>query len=430
MANGASFASLMLAKRGVVATRKTLDEATQASRADAVGAVSAADGTPAEAPAPIAGDAGAQVREATEAGAAVADSGGQASSNGVFAQLAAKYAAASAPVATLAPPALPEYRETASQPFAALVQRTERASVRQLRQDMAAVRILTRLVSGVAFRPGGGACKEVKTQALTDMLQELHEASRIFFEQAGEPELEGKSGWARSMLIDGLSEIVAHRWERYDYDEVPDARQCAKAVAGAFAQAGVDEALGQVLDVFQAGGYRAAEGPDAAQIARQRVQASSRLAAWDLYEAVMNPKLGQGDFRYTWGRSAQEVVQCLLPGVLKVARETLPVIDDVESRTIAMQAAVRRVASLVGAEYVGTTRQRMNHLAQEGITRAECRQREEEAKTAFPGVMSEILRRASANFVAIESMASQLLERPSEAFTTPSSSPLPRPRAA
>lgn len=284
--------------------------------------------------------------------------------------------------------------------FAKLVKTDDLAATRQARNDLHSIRVLTRLVLSVVNRPGSSAAVTLKTEALRNLIAELHEGVEEILPQGR------VSGWARAQAIEGVAEIAANRWERYDYNEVPATKDVARAIKEVLEAANHEPAIEALFDELRASSYVRA---DSETVARERVEVSTRLAAWDLYEAVVNPRLGSEGYRYTFDREPAEIVQLMLPGVVRIARECLPVIEDPDMRVSYLQASIRRVALLAGAEYVARTREVMTWITRGGPEEED--QRLAVARSELgTKVIPSVLEWARKNFQAIEVAAPKLLE--------------------
>lgn len=285
-------------------------------------------------------------------------------------------------------------------PFSGLVKTEDRAAARQARNDLHSIRVLTRLVLSVVNRPGSSAAVTVKSDALRDLVREVHAGVDELLQQSE------ASGWARAQVIEGIAEIAANRWDRYDYNEVPSCVDVARELRKLLQQAGEDPAIAAVFDDLQHSGYVRA---DSETVARERVEVSTRLAAWDLYEAVVNPRLGSEGYRYTYDREPAQIVQMLLPGVVRIARECLPTIEDPDMRISYLQASIRRVALLAGAEYVARTREVMTWISKGGADEEDQRLAVANSELSTK-VVPSVLEWARKNFQAIEVAAPKLLE--------------------
>jgi hypothetical protein len=271
---------------------------------------------------------------------------------------------------------------------------------RQARKDLHAIKVLTRLVLSVVNRPGSSAAVTVKTETLRNLIQEMHAAVNEIV-----PPGEGSS-WARAVTMEGLAEIAANRWERYEYNETPPTLEVAKVLRQVLAAAADEPSIAAVFDELRQARYVPADNET---VARDRLDVSTRLAAWDLHDSVVNPRLGSEGYRYTYDREPAEIVQMLLPDVVRIARDCQPAIEDPDMRVSYLQGSIRRVAQLAGAEYVARTREVMTWIARGGPESEE--QRLAVAREELEGkVIPSVLEWARKNFLAIEVSAPKLLE--------------------
>lgn len=290
--------------------------------------------------------------------------------------------------------------ENGASPLSKLVQSVDSVQGRRARNDLHSIKVLTRLVLAVVNRPGSSSAVLVKTEALRDLIEEIRQASEEILDPLT------ASGWARAQVMEGLAEIAANRWERYDYDEVQPTAEVARVIADVLRAAGDDPALGAVFDTLRHTSYVRA---DSEAIARERVEVSTRLAAWELYEAVVNPRLGSEGYRYTYDREPAQIVEMLLPGVVQIAHDCLPSLDDGDMRVAYLQGSIRRVANLAAAEYVTRTREVMNWITKGGPEEEDQRLGVASAELETK-VLPSVLDWARKNFLAIEAAAPKFLE--------------------
>jgi hypothetical protein len=284
--------------------------------------------------------------------------------------------------------------------FSKLVKTEDLAVTRQARNDLHSIRVLTRLVLSVVNRPGSSAENSVKTETLRQLIKEVGDAVELLLPQGR------VAGWARANAMEGLAEIAANRWERYEYDESPPTLDVARVLKGVLEAAADDPEIAVVFDELRESSYVRADNET---VARERVEVSTRLAAWDLYEAVVNPRLGSDGYRYTFDREPAEIVQMLLSGVVRIARECLPSIEDPDMRLSYLQASIRRVALLAGAEYVARTREVMTWVSNGGADEEDQRLAVARAELETK-VVPSVLEWSRKNFQAIEVAAPKLLQ--------------------
>lgn len=322
-----------------------------------------------------------------------------------FAALAAKSARQAAESGEFQPR---DYETKASDgsPFERLVQEPSRRSVASARQDIHAIKVLARLVMAIARKPGSGVPDAVKSRSLTGLLRATRTAaSRLAIGVA--PTIAHHS-WVQAHAQEGAATIVAGQWERDEGDDLSPVDAQLEELEDVFRQAESQPDLRAALDDLGAAGYVEATTQE---VASARVVLSFRLACWDLYGAIHHPCLGAAHARYTYDRPAAEIVAKLAPHILAIAREANIRIDSLDMRTAHMQGSLRRVADLMGAEYVTRTRQLMNWIAEKDISNADFLARRASARDQFEErIVPDLIEWTRRNFLAVESLAGQLLE--------------------
>lgn len=289
---------------------------------------------------------------------------------------------------------------TATSPFAAL------AAESSSRRNLNALKVLSRLVAAIARRPGSNAPQALKAQHLVQLISQVqHNAQRLALSVAP---LDAHRGWVRASAMEAAASIVASQWESDPHGESTPLEVQIEALEAVFDLTRDDPSLSEILNDLSENSFAQATEDS---VAVTRVELSSRLAAWDLYSHVSSPLLGQGGYRFTYGRKPAEVVALLLPQALTIARESPARFVTLDVVTSHMQACIRRCADLLGAEYVSRTRALMNWIAQDGISDQEFNKRFKAGCDGLEGsILPAIVESARSNFLAIESMAVRGLE--------------------
>lgn len=286
---------------------------------------------------------------------------------------------------------------------------------RSARKDVHAIKVVTRLVRAIAFRPGSDAMPRVKTEVLVKMLAEVAQASADV--ALAVAPVDAHRGWVQAMCTEAMAELVAARAENDTIGEPLDIGDAVNAVKSVFESTDTKDMIaGAVAGLMAESGYVEATSES---IAADKVRVSIGLASWDLYDNVMSPRLGVEAFRYTYEHSPQDIVALLTEESVRIAREMNIRSSSLDSRTMHLQGSIRRVAALMGAEYVNRTRQIMNWIGADE-NEQEYERRCAEAKTTLKSVLiPQIVQLARSNFIAIESIAPQLLEESKNAHTNP-----------
>lgn len=298
-----------------------------------------------------------------------------------------------------------EYRSSDS-PLAAHIACTDREEHRRGRRDIHAVKTIARLVTAIARKPGSGMPNTVKSQHLANLLRSAGQAAQRI--AASIATVDAHRPWVKAAATEAACTLVAAQWENDRENEVKPVEVQLAAVEAVFREAGTDGGLRQTLDDLGAQGYVEASATDVAQA---RVELSLRMAAWDLYSSITHPLLGRGDFRYTYGRTPTQIVQRLLPEVVAIARQSSIRTDNLDLRTAHMQGSLRRIADLLGAEYVSRTRALMDWITDETIDNDEYQRRLARGNERFEaGIAEDLVEWTRTNFMAIEAMAPNLLD--------------------
>jgi hypothetical protein len=277
---------------------------------------------------------------------------------------------------------------------------------RAARHDVHAVKLVTRLVQGIAYKPGSAAADNIKSHTLREMLLQVHRLSGELA-HAVAPEAAHKP-WVKAQCAEQLAELIARRNEEDQFGEPLDVERAVQVVSEVMQCAEADDEVAAALDVLRENKYVEAVGD---VIANDRVSVSLASATWDLFDKVTSPRLGRGDFRFSYGREPAEVVGALSKHMLLIALEMNIRIASLDMRTAHLQGSIRRVGGLLGAEYVSRTRKVMNWIGEDGIDDAEFDRRNASARSSFDTtILPEIVFFARRSFIAIEQLAPRLLE--------------------
>jgi len=305
------------------------------------------------------------------------------------------------PFASLATAAVGvRHQRVDSSPFASL------AADDSARRNMHALRVLSRLVAAIVRKPGSGAPEAVRSAHLGALIRSVNSAADRLV--ASIAPLDAHRGWIKSSAIEASANMVASQWETDSHGEVLPLDVQIEAVEAVFREARQDAEIGAAIESLGDANYVEATTRETAS---QRVELSSRLAAWDLYGHVTSPVLGQGAYRFTYSRNPSEIVGLLLPHALAAAREAAMQTRNLDVRTSHLQACIRRAADLMGAEYVARTRALMNWIADESIPDEEYRKRHASGCAAFEkNILPALVESARRNFFAVEAMSTRSIE--------------------
>lgn len=277
---------------------------------------------------------------------------------------------------------------------------------RAARKDVHAVKVVTRLMRAIAFRPGSDANVRLKSDELVRMLSEVTRgASAVAIAAAP---LDAHRGWVNALCAEAIAELVAARAENPAYDGSLDVDHAVQIVSEVFkASETQDMAAEAIASLMSEAQYTEATSE---AIAADKVRVSIGLASWDLFDNVMHPRLGLDAFRYTYGHKPEEIVALLTEDAVRIAREMNIRTSSLDSRTMHLQGSIRRVAGLLGSEYMHRTREIMNWISaaeSEQEYERRCVEAQASLKTA---VIPQVVELARRNFIAIELIAPQLLE--------------------
>ena len=277
------------------------------------------------------------------------------------------------------------------------------------------MKVVTRLVRAIAFRPGSDAAARIKSDELARMLGEVTRAASAVAIAAAP--LDAHRGWVQALCAEAMAELVASRAENDTIGEPLNIDEAVSVISGMFEASETKEMTAEAIAALMSDSAYTEATSEA--IAADKVRVSIGLAAWDLYDNVMHPRLGVDAFRYTYGHKPEEIVSLLVDEAVRIAREMNIRTSSLDSRTMHLQGSIRRVAGLLGAEYVTRTRQIMNWIGadeDEKEYQRRCGEAEGSLKTV---VIPQVVELARRNFIAIEQIAPQLLEDSKHAPANP-----------
>jgi hypothetical protein len=291
----------------------------------------------------------------------------------------------------------PRNYEAAPNAFSRFAVETGAAQVAEARRDVHAVKVVVKLVAGIAFEPGSNASPADKIAALNERMDEMLRLARELAEQVSPG---NQSNWVVGQCCEAVADMIGKGCERVGaFQDVPAA---VRAVGEAIAAAGMDERVAEIVDELSHARYKPADDRDTAQA---RLMVSTASAVWDVFERVSSATiLGQP---YFFGRSALEITEALTASLHTTASERAITIADVDMQVSHFQGSIRRLATLIGAEYCA-------HVARVDAWVKQVAVGEREARLAalplrIDDIVAESVSVATVNFVAVESRASQLL---------------------
>lgn len=294
----------------------------------------------------------------------------------------------------------PRTYEPPASAFSGLVTAGSAASDHALRKDIYAVKVVTTLVQGIAFAPGSTSPDKVKTAALRDQLVQVHRLA----EQLAKATADGSNPvrpWMISQCSEVVAGVIARSSERNSGKVGADRLASAQvdAVVAVLHNAQSDQTLALALDAMSNNEYQPVK--DIHDV-RDRVVVSIAAATWDLSD-----RISESGFLY--GQDLVDLVEALSKDMVKVASDSNVAISNVDMQTAHLQGSIRRLASLIGAEYASRTK-RVVRWIEEGVAEGDLG-REAKANASFTkDILPEILTNARRNFVSIEKFAPKLIE--------------------
>lgn len=304
------------------------------------------------------------------------------------------------------------YEDKASSPFAALASDTRRvAPIR----DIQAIKVVNHLVCGIALGPGSSAPRAAKSKALKDQIIQVDASARKLVVALGHSD-SGRTDWLTAQCAETLAASVAH------YQLAAPGRsgeeiayfidEATSLAAEAVARDGSD--LADIVGSYTHGRYRPVTNDDH-EAAEDRLTVSLAGAMADLLDKVLSPSLKLGGSPFTFDMPAAHVVELLGARVLEVATKASIDIDSVDMRIAHLQGSIRRVAALIGHEYVHVATGLLKWIESEGASPQTIQERVKSAKDWLPKTgVGEIVEKARAGFLTVEKIAPTLLEQARE----------------
>jgi hypothetical protein len=295
------------------------------------------------------------------------------------------------------------YKEpVSSSPFAHLSkEESSRAVNRSARNDIHAVKVVTKLVQGIAHNPGSGASTSVKSTLLRDQLVLVGYLSRELAESCAPNE--GHKPWVLAQFSDAVAEMISKATERsrgIEFEKAADvARQCTSVACEVMEMSRKDAQLAAVFDTLQNSRYVAAQ--DSAT-AKQRIMVSMSSAMWDLHEKI-------SEVGFIYGSSMASVIQDLSRDVLKTAMDASIEIDNLDMKTSHIQGSVRRYAGLLGAEYCARARN-IQEWIKDGALEGDATRERKASEMFSKEILPQVLASARKNFLSVERVAVKMME--------------------
>jgi hypothetical protein len=313
-----------------------------------------------------------------------------------------------APPAPAAPPASTASGTQASgaagRPWGSFVDPNRAPDVVSARQAMSAAKVVAPLVAAVSFKPGKNGSPKEMAQSLTTMMVAVHRSSTRIAERWSQQYGKDVPAWTVSQLMQSMAEVVAQRWERAG---TADVEQLTELMCGLLTDQDGD--VTRMLIEAADYAYVEASSPD---VAANRLAVSTAGAGWTLYDWVTRDQLSTGDgYTYSYDLEPSEVVSRMLRHCVSFCRSMPLNVSNADMRVAHMQASVRRMANLMGAEYVASTRTVMNWIGQEDISDEEFAARKHAAAKQFEThILPHVFEFASRNFLRVERGAFTAIE--------------------
>jgi hypothetical protein len=269
----------------------------------------------------------------------------------------------------------------------------------EARRDVHAVKVVTKLVAGIAFEPGSKASPAQKVEALRARMDEMQRAAGELADLVSPDHV---TGWVRAQCCEAVADMIGKRCERVGAFQ--DVTAAVRAVGETIAQAGLDERVAEIVDGLADSKYRTADDRETAQA---RLMVSTASAVWDTYDRVTAATvLGRP---YTFERSALEIAEALVGSVHEVASSLAIEVPDVDMQVAHLQGSIRRIATLISAEYCAQILRADDFIRQAAGP-------EQEARLAAltkraDAIIADSIRVGTDNFRAVEGVAPRLLEQ-------------------
>lgn len=269
---------------------------------------------------------------------------------------------------------------------------------REVRRDINAVKLVTRLAQGIAFQPGSSASAAVKANALQSHVLSVRSLARDLAEAAGAES--SNSSWFLAQCAEFVADTIARKLERGESMPADGVQPIVDCAADVLMRAEKSEELADALSVVEAAGY--VEAADE-KVAKDRIRISIAMASWDLYDAVIRQQ-------WSYGKDPAAVVEMLVDPLLSMAREISIHDMSADLQVTHLQGTIRRLAGLMGAEYGAQTKKLIDWIdGAEGD--AQRRDRELEACASLEStVVTSVHGRARSTLISIEKHAPRLLE--------------------
>lgn len=291
----------------------------------------------------------------------------------------------------------------ASNPFASLVQTPkedaeEFRQSRDIKKDIQAVKVVTKLMRGISFHPGNQAEGAIKSSVLRDQLVLAHRAGKSLAEHVTR-DVEF-SPWVLAQCIEVAAELIAKRSEDGKTDSAEADVISQVGLAGSvFDKISGDKHLDKVIEDLGEDKYQQATS-DA--VIKDRVSVSLAASVWDIHDHVSR-------LAFDYGYSHMEVVEMLTKPILEIAMQTNVVTSSLDMKVAHLQGSIRRVAGLIASEYEARTKKILVWI-DEGQSLGDLG-RKSAAHNKFENeILTEILGVAKRNFYAIEKIAPKMLE--------------------
>lgn len=304
-------------------------------------------------------------------------------------------------------------QSTPSSPFDGLSR--DGVDVRQeqsARNDIHAIKVVTRLIEGISFNPGSKAPDGVKSATLRDQLVQVHLFAQQIA-QAAEPDRLNRT-WVIAQCSEAVAELIAHRSEQLGMNNrlknaesssptnFNDVKDQVAAVCHVLQSAQTSSSVMQALDGLAQSRY--VEATDSS-IVRDRLSVSIASATWALHEKVLSSG-------FLYGLEPIQVIELLTAGMVSAAAESNISISSIDMRTAHLQGSIKRLSGLIAVEYLSKS-QKVVQWIDDGILVGE-NDRSSRANESFKTeILPEILMNARRNFIAIEKIAPKLLEQAS-----------------
>lgn len=301
--------------------------------------------------------------------------------------------------------------------FSALAEKVKTSSPKEARINIVAVKTLTPLVASISFYPGNAADPAMKSAALANMIVKIQKAADDIVLAMG-PTI-SNTGWAHGQVMQMLASIAAKQWEtrgRIDLDSAVTQILTVTRNPTAELQSALDAYADSDL-------YLEVDSPDVAQ---SRITMSVTNAAWDLYDWVTreglclkeSPSMG-----FSYERPVDQIVELLLGRIIDEARAMQIQVNSTDLQVAHLQGSIRRLANLVGAEYVTQTNALLTWIQDPNIQASERARRHTAVVEQFESnVVPQVMEWARINFVGIEHKARKLMEERKNEQNTPSES--------